>query len=74
MLLPTVAVSAYKWLVCYLLEESAAKYQAQLNSGKSAFAARNDSQAYYCRSLSLVFIEVNDNWFCHAINLSEIIC
>ena len=54
----TVALSAYQWLVCYLLEESSAKLQQQLREGKDSFAARNDSQVYYCRSLSLAFIEV----------------
>ena len=51
-------VSAYRWLVCYLLRESAEKLDTELNAGKDAFTARNDSQVYYCRRLALAFIEV----------------
>ncbi|CAL1534858.1 unnamed protein product [Lymnaea stagnalis] len=52
---PNVALDAYKWLVCYLLVESNRRLSEHI--GKDAFTARNDSQAYYCRSLSLAFIE-----------------
>ncbi|XP_041350325.1 peroxisomal acyl-coenzyme A oxidase 3-like [Gigantopelta aegis] len=54
---PSVVVDAYKWLVCYLLVESASRLQEQLAAGKDSFTARNDSQAYYSRSLSLAYIE-----------------
>ena len=52
-------VAAYKWLVCYLLRESASRLESQLNSGKDGFTARNDSQVFYCRQLALTFIEVS---------------
>ncbi|CAH1801769.1 unnamed protein product [Owenia fusiformis] len=52
-----VPLAAYKWLVTYLLEESAIKLKSELSSGKDSFSARNDSQAYYCRTLSFAFIE-----------------
>ncbi|KAH9525616.1 acyl-Coenzyme A oxidase [Bulinus truncatus] len=54
---PTVALDAYKWLVCYLLVESNRRLAEQSSSGKDSFTARNDSQAYYCRSLALAYIE-----------------
>lgn len=54
---PMVILSAYKWLVSYLANESIGKLQSELQGGKDAFNARNDSQAYYCRSLALAFIE-----------------
>lgn len=54
---PHVILNSYKWLVARLLVDSAARVGDQLNSGKDGFTARNDSQAYFCRSLSLAYIE-----------------
>ncbi|GFO08944.1 acyl-CoA oxidase [Plakobranchus ocellatus] len=54
---PEVALEAYKWLVCYLLTESHRRLSEQLSKGKDSFTARNDSQAYYCRSLAMAYIE-----------------
>lgn len=54
---PKVALDAYKWLVCYLLTQSGQRLEGEIKAGKDAFSARNDSQAYYCRSLSLAYIE-----------------
>ncbi|XP_064619256.1 peroxisomal acyl-coenzyme A oxidase 3-like [Lineus longissimus] len=51
------ALHGYKWLVSYLLKLSYAKVKQELGSGKDAFTAKNDSQAYYCRSLAIVYIE-----------------
>ena len=53
-----MALDAYKWLVVYLLQESAHKLQSALSAGKDPFTARNDSQVYYCRSLALAYIQV----------------
>ncbi|XP_033748104.1 peroxisomal acyl-coenzyme A oxidase 3-like [Pecten maximus] len=54
---PEVSLRAYKWLVGRLLVDSAERLKEQGQSGKDAFSARNDSQAYYCRSLALAYIE-----------------
>ncbi|XP_035826828.1 peroxisomal acyl-coenzyme A oxidase 3 [Aplysia californica] len=54
---PAVSLEAYRWLVSYLLVESGRRLGEQTQAGKDAFTARNDSQAYYCRSLSLAYIE-----------------
>ncbi|KAL8581251.1 hypothetical protein ACOMHN_038351 [Nucella lapillus] len=54
---PAVCLDAYKWLVCHLLKDSNDRLQSQLSSGKDSFTARNNSQAYFCRSLALAYIE-----------------
>ncbi|XP_059501764.1 peroxisomal acyl-coenzyme A oxidase 3 isoform X1 [Stegostoma tigrinum] len=55
----SVALAAYRWLVCHLLRVSCMKLDNEKNSGKSDFECRNNSQVYYCRSAAIVFIEYN---------------
>lgn len=57
LLKPEVVVAAFRWLVAYLLQESSGKARHEVALGKDLFAARSDSQVYYCRNLSLAFIE-----------------
>lgn len=51
-------LEAYQWLVCYLLTITDQKVTSMLKSGEDAFAARNKSQVFYARTLSIAFIEV----------------
>uniref|UniRef100_A0ACB8E6T6 Acyl-Coenzyme A oxidase n=2 Tax=Sphaerodactylus townsendi TaxID=933632 RepID=A0ACB8E6T6_9SAUR len=53
----SVPLTAYKWLVCYLLQESFQKLRDQEQSGCTEFEAKNNSQVYYCHSLAIAFIE-----------------
>ena len=68
------AISAYEWLVCYLLRESNNKLKEELRQGKDGFTARNDSQVYYCRTLSIAFIEVSYWSYCSALHWCNASC
>uniref|UniRef100_A0A672YLP8 Acyl-coenzyme A oxidase n=1 Tax=Sphaeramia orbicularis TaxID=375764 RepID=A0A672YLP8_9TELE len=54
---PAVPLAAYKWLVCFLLQESRNRLEQQRAKTNDEFEARNNSQYYYCRSLAIAYIE-----------------
>ena len=54
---PEVILDAYKWLLCWLLQSTSEKYKSEVEHGKDDFAARNDSQVFFARTLSLVYVE-----------------
>jgi acyl-CoA oxidase len=54
---PEAILGAYKWLVSYMLQDSARKLNDDLSKGKDQFAAKNDCQVYYLRTLSMVYLE-----------------
>lgn len=45
----TVAVAAYRWLVCFLLEKSQKRLEELRAEGQDEFQARNNSQVARCR-------------------------
>jgi Acyl-CoA oxidase. len=55
----SVLLAAYKWLVCWLLQATANKIKSQHQLGKDAFSAKNDTQTFFAKTLSLAFIEVS---------------
>lgn len=54
---PEALLAGYKWLVCWLLQATANKVKSQHQLGKDAFTAKNDSQVFFAKTLSLAFIE-----------------
>ncbi|EAT39346.1 AAEL008841-PA [Aedes aegypti] len=50
-------LDALNWLVAFLLEETYAKTVLLKQKGKSSFEARNESQSFYARTLSIVYGE-----------------
>ncbi|KAF4530544.1 hypothetical protein B566_EDAN016997 [Ephemera danica] len=54
---PSVIFEMYHWLMCWLLSATENLYQNNLKLGKDPFTARNDSQVFHARTLSLAYIE-----------------
>lgn len=54
---PDSILNCYKWLIQYLLDITSEKFNHSQNSGKDVFRARNDSQIFLARTLSIAFIE-----------------
>lgn len=54
-----VLLNAYKWLVCYLLDLTSRKLSQSQDQTGNIFTARNETQVFYAKTLSLVFIEVS---------------
>lgn len=54
---PEGVLAAYDWLVCYLIDESDKKLKQLLRSGMDEFTAKQKSQVYFCRTLSIAYLE-----------------
>ncbi|KAL1379947.1 hypothetical protein pipiens_014546 [Culex pipiens pipiens] len=52
-----VIMEALNWLVAYLLDTTAQKVANLKKQGKSSFTARNESQSFYARTLSMTYGE-----------------
>ena len=51
-------MAAYDWLVCYLLQSTEEKIRHLKSKGYDDFSAKNESQVFYSKSLSISFLEV----------------
>ncbi|KAL0894261.1 hypothetical protein ABMA27_014264 [Loxostege sticticalis] len=49
--------STYKWLICWLLQQTHDKYESEMASGQSKFQAKTKSQVYRWKSLTTVYAE-----------------
>lgn len=48
----------YEWLTCYLLKETYEKLQSSNLNDSDLFWAKNNSQVFLARDLSVAFIQV----------------
>ncbi|XP_060528904.1 peroxisomal acyl-coenzyme A oxidase 3-like [Cylas formicarius] len=54
---PKYILSVYQWLVCYLLKRTWEKLNTDIDNGKNLFWAKNDSQVFYAKDLSICFVQ-----------------
>lgn len=54
---PKASLDAYEWIICHLLESTCKKLKDLASNGVDSFTAKNDSQAYYYRPLSIAYAE-----------------
>ncbi|KAK6637956.1 hypothetical protein RUM44_008379 [Polyplax serrata] len=54
---PENLIKAYDWLVCWMLKITAERLEQNRVKHKDKFTAFNESQAYYARTLAIVFAE-----------------
>ncbi|XP_071443002.1 peroxisomal acyl-coenzyme A oxidase 3-like [Hetaerina americana] len=55
---PEELITAYRWLCCWLLEATSLRLKRFQAEGKDPLEAKNDSQAFYARSLSIAYLEL----------------
>lgn len=46
-------------MICYLLRQTYAQFQLLKDQRNDVFTAKNDSQMFFAKDLSIVFAEVN---------------
>lgn len=54
---PNTLLSAYEWLICWLLISSERKLNELQKNGTDTFVARNNTQVFYARTLSVAYAE-----------------
>ncbi|GBM47709.1 Peroxisomal acyl-coenzyme A oxidase 3 [Araneus ventricosus] len=52
-----VILACFRWLVCYLMVKSSERFDEQNSETNDAFLAKCNSQVFFCRDLSIVFLE-----------------
>ncbi|XP_069179960.1 peroxisomal acyl-coenzyme A oxidase 3-like isoform X3 [Procambarus clarkii] len=68
-----VCKDSLRWLVCWLCERTSAEFQAQIAAGMDPFTARNNTQVYLARNLSIAYVtEVILAWFEKSIREAEV--
>nr|XP_053637648.1 peroxisomal acyl-coenzyme A oxidase 3-like [Cherax quadricarinatus] len=68
-----VCKKCLRWLVCWLCERTSAKFRAQIAAGEDSFTARNNTQVYLARNLSLAYVtQVILAWFEESIHEAEV--
>ncbi|CAL4158142.1 unnamed protein product, partial [Meganyctiphanes norvegica] len=67
-----VCLSAYRWLVCWLCERTTIELKTLAAANVDLFTARNNSQVYLARTLSLAYVtQVVVLWFKESIDEAE---
>jgi len=54
---PKASLEAYEWIVCHLLQSTYTNLKDLTSKGVDLFTAKNESQAYYYRPLSIAYAE-----------------
>ncbi|XP_046681221.1 peroxisomal acyl-coenzyme A oxidase 3-like [Homalodisca vitripennis] len=52
-----VLLKAYQWLICYLTKSTFQRLKINQSHGKDMFTAKNNSQVFFARTLSIAYIE-----------------
>ncbi|XP_035231673.1 peroxisomal acyl-coenzyme A oxidase 3-like isoform X2 [Stegodyphus dumicola] len=52
-----VILACFRWIVCYLMQQSSRKFDKLLSEGSDPFVARSNCQVFFCRELSVAFLE-----------------
>ncbi|XP_066973372.1 peroxisomal acyl-coenzyme A oxidase 3-like isoform X1 [Macrobrachium rosenbergii] len=69
----SVCKEAMRWLVCWLCERTTCELTAQIDAGFDTFMAKNNSQIYLARTLSLAYvIQVVISWFEDSIKEADL--
>uniref|UniRef100_A0A1I8Q5I1 Acyl-coenzyme A oxidase n=1 Tax=Stomoxys calcitrans TaxID=35570 RepID=A0A1I8Q5I1_STOCA len=50
-------LKCYEWMLCHLLEVTSSRIDNDMNSGSHRFTARNNSQVYGAREMSMIYAE-----------------
>lgn len=67
-----VCLQSLQWLTCWLCEKTSKAFKAEIAAGADPFTARNNTQLYLARTLSLAYVrQVIVAWFEQSIHSAE---